>query len=186
MRNLIFILIGFMGLTAFQFETDITLPAQACQKVELAPFNNLYRVDSTLYRSEQPSKTGMQALEQFGIKTVLNVRNICSDKNELKGTKLQGSKFRINTWTITYKEVIQAIKIIRDSPKPVLLHCKHGSDRTGCIVAVYQMIFHNTPKEKAIDEFKNGGYGYHEKAFPNILRLLEKIDVKQAKIDLGK
>jgi protein tyrosine/serine phosphatase len=63
------------------------------------------------------------------------------------------------------------------SEGPVLVHCHHGADRTGCIVAVYRMIVNDWTREAAIEEFRNGGYGYHDKMFPNLLELLETIDL---------
>jgi tyrosine-protein phosphatase SIW14 len=66
----------------------------------------------------------------------------------------------------------------------LLLHCKQGSDRTGYIVAAYRMAVMNWTKEEAIREFKKGGYGYHEAAFPNIVRLLEALDIERLKLDI--
>lgn len=156
-------------------------PSNWSQKIQCADFYNLYSVDENLFRSEQPTKNGMKGLEDIGVKTVLNVRNIRNDNTEGKGVNIILKHFRINTWTISYDEVISALKIIQESPKPVLIHCKHGSDRTGCIVAVYRMAFMGWEKDKAIEEFKSGGYGYHDKAFPNVLRLLQEIDVNELK-----
>ncbi len=159
-------------------------PLSWSQKVQCADFYNLYEVDKNLFRSEQPTNSGMIGLEKMGIKTVLNLRNILDDKQEAKGTDLKLVHHRINTWTISYDEVVKALKYIKESPKPVLVHCKHGSDRTGCIVASYRMAFMNWTKEEAIREFKMGGYGYHDNAFPNILKLLSKIDIEKLKEEL--
>lgn len=159
-------------------------PENWSQKVECADFYNFHKVDNDLFRSEQPTKAGMKGLETMGVKTVLNLRNIRDDKSEAKGVNMKLIHHRINTWTITYKEVVEAVKSIKNAPKPVLVHCKHGSDRTGCVVAVYRMAFMGWSKEDAIKEFKQGGYGYHEKAFPNIIRLLNKIDINQLKSSL--
>jgi protein tyrosine phosphatase (PTP) superfamily phosphohydrolase (DUF442 family) len=156
------------------------------QRAELQGLNNLYKVDADLYRSEQPGKNDMVLLEKFGIKTVLNVRNIRNDNYEAKYTNLQLQHLPINTWTISYAEVLQSMRAIEKSPKPVLIHCKHGSDRTGCIVAVYRMSKCGWTKEAALAEFRDGGFGFHEKWFPNILRLLNSLDVEQLKKDLKK
>lgn len=159
-------------------------PESWAQKVTAPPLYNLFRVSNDLYRSEQPSKEGMKTLEKIGIKTVLNVRNFSTDKSEGKETNLILKKRRINTWTINYQEVVDALKIIRTSQKPILLHCKHGSDRTGCVTAAYRIAFMNWSKEEAISEFKLGGFGYHDDAFPNILKLLENINPHQLKEDV--
>ncbi|MCE2743296.1 MAG: dual specificity protein phosphatase family protein [Fluviicola sp.] len=159
-------------------------PLDWAKKVELNPMYNLYKVDDDLYRSEQPTKEGMVALESMGIKSIVNVRNILNDRREGKATKLDLYKKRINTWTIKYSEIIDALRLIQKAPKPVLIHCKHGSDRTGCIVAAYRMAFMNWTKEEAIKEFQLGGYGYHEDAFPNILKLLKSINEEKLINDL--
>jgi len=131
------------------------------------PFTNLHQVDQKLYRSEQPSRQGMNYLSGIGINTILNLRHIRSDKNEAKNTKLTLAQVHINTWTMTYDEVVAALKVIRSAKKPVLVHCKHGSDRTGCVVAAYRMVFDNWSKQKAIEEFLQPEYGYHAKLFPH-------------------
>lgn len=159
-------------------------PLDWAKKVELNPLYNFYKVDDDLYRSEQPTKEGMVALESMGIKSIVNVRNILNDRREGKATKLDLYKKRINTWTIKYSEIIDALRLIQKAPKPVLIHCKHGSDRTGCIVAAYRMAFMNWTKEEAIKEFQLGGYGYHEDAFPNILKLLKSINEEKLINDL--
>ena len=66
----------------------------------------------------------------------------------------------------------------------MLVHCKHGSDRTGCVVAAYRMVFNNWSKEDAIQEFKDEKFGYHENMFPNLVNLLESIDVESLKTEV--
>ncbi len=162
----------------------INRPTTWAQKIQSSSFQNLYKVDENLFRSEQPTKMGMKELQDLGVKTILNVRNLRNDNCEGKSSNLILKRKRINTWTIKYDEVVSALRIIQESPKPVLIHCKHGSDRTGCIVASYRMSIQNWAKEDAIYEFKSGGYGFHEDAFKNVLLLLESIDVEKLKNDL--
>ena len=71
-------------------------------------------------------------------------------------------------------------------PGPVLLHCLHGADRTGMMTAMYRMLYQGWPREKAIDELKNGGYGYHA-VWKNIEKYLKRVDVDaiRAQIDQG-
>jgi len=44
--------------------------------------NNLYKIDSGVYRSEQPSHSDFKALEKYGIGESLNLRNRHSDRND--------------------------------------------------------------------------------------------------------
>ena len=72
-----------------------------------------------------------------------------------------------------------ALRQFRAAPKPVLVHCWHGSDRTGSVVAAYRIAFQNWTPAAALDELRHGGYGYHEKWFPNIIALFEKLDAAE-------
>ncbi len=152
--------------------------SQVLPDVEL---KNFYKVDDSLYRSAQPSSKEMKALNDYGIKTVLNLRLYWSDKQEGKHTNLVLLHQPLNTNKVSYDDIVYCMKTIQQAKKPLLIHCLHGSDRTGCMVAVYRMLYNGWTKEEAIKEFKAGGFGYHEKWFPNILALLKSVDVEKLK-----
>jgi protein tyrosine/serine phosphatase len=154
--------------------------------MEIKPFYNLYRVDEFVFRSEQPTQRGMYVLDSLGYKSILNLRNLKSDRFKARNTRLGLYHKRINTWTISYDEMVIGVKELILAPKPILVHCKHGSDRTGCILAAYRIVQHGWTKEEAIKEFREGGYGFHEKWFKNIIRLLEKINEEQLRKDVEK
>ena len=65
-------------------------------------------------------------------------------------------------------KVAQALKIITEAPKPMLIHCWHGADRTGLMVAAYRMTTQGWNPAQATDELINGGFGYHATLFPGI------------------
>jgi tyrosine-protein phosphatase SIW14 len=154
-------------------------------KLNITGFSNLYKVDDNLYRCEQPSSKGFILIDSIGIKSVIDLRQRKTDNHKIKKTDLKLVNVPMNAWTISYKDIVAGIKAIKEAKKPVLIHCKHGSDRTGCIVAVYRIIMCGWTREDAIKEFRYGGFHYHEKSFPNILRLLETVDIEQLKKDIG-
>lgn len=147
-------------------------------------FNNLFKINDSLYRSEQPSKHGMLELQSLGILSVLNLRNNRSDKRKLGVTNLNGFHIPINTWKLSYADILESLRVIQTSKKPILVHCWHGSDRTGAVVAAYRMVYENWSKEAAITEFMNKKFGYHEKWFPGILTLLKSLDIDLLRNDL--
>lgn len=172
-----------MGCSSSQI-IHTSRPNEWAERVELNGLNNFFKVDEMLYRAEQPRTKEMVALQQFGIKTILNLRLLKDDKFEARKTSLELRHVSVNTLKMSYEEILKAIKIIDKSEKPILIHCLHGSDRTGVVVAIYRMVKQDWTKEAAIDEFKHGGFGYHEKWFPNLLQLLETLDVEKLKSDL--
>jgi protein tyrosine phosphatase (PTP) superfamily phosphohydrolase (DUF442 family) len=53
----------------------------------------------------------------------------------------------------------EALTILNDpSRQPVFIHCAHGADRTGLIIALYRMIHENVPSEKAYAEWIQMGH----------------------------
>lgn len=170
----------------------VVLPARdtnkdegSAQKIELRGFKNLYKINDSLYRSEQPTQAGMKQLENLGIKTVLNFRNHHNDKDEVAHTDLIIERIALNTNKIVYADIVQTLKIIQQSKKPILIHCLHGADRTGCMIAAYRLVYNNYTKEQAIAELMSSEFGYHQKWFPNIIELLKGLDVQQLKKDVG-
>lgn len=174
----------FSGCSSTQTITQ-DRPADWSGKVNVNSLENLYKVDDNLYRSEQPNASDMKALEQFGMKTVLNLRRVQDDNREARNTSLKLHHIPINTFKMSYEELLQSVRIIEKAEKPVLVHCLHGSDRTGVVVAAYRMTTQGWTKEAAIKEFKEGGYGYHDGWFPNLVELLESLDVQKLKTDLS-
>src|SRR5512137_2473616 len=63
-------------------------PESWAQPVEVPGVPGLYRLSDDLYRSGQPSAEGMANLEAMGIKTIVNLRLLASDRDELEGTGL--------------------------------------------------------------------------------------------------
>lgn len=151
-----------------------SLPAQ---KVNATTLDNFYQIDDALYRSGQPGEAQMQELEKRGIKSVLNLRNFHTDSEEAKGTSLKLYHVPMEAGRFTEDQVIEALRVIYNAPKPVLVHCWHGSDRTGLTVAMYRLVFQNWSKEAAIAELKQPEFGYHQWAYYNIIQYIEKVDV---------
>jgi protein tyrosine/serine phosphatase len=86
---------------------------------------------------------------------------------------------------LTEFRIIEALKAINNAEKPVLVHCWHGSDRTGVVVAAYRIVFENWTKEAAISEFRNSDFGYHENWYPNLIDLLENLNTEDIRKQLG-
>jgi tyrosine-protein phosphatase SIW14 len=163
----------------------ITYTYPLAEKIQLNAFQNMYKISDSVFRSEQPNEDGMRALEKFGIHAVLNLRNFHSDDDEAKGTGLKLFRVAMRAGKITDNDILQAMTVLKTAPKPILIHCLHGSDRTGCIVASYRILFQDWSKEEAIQELKNPAFGYHESWFPNIVDVLQKMDVPKMRKELA-
>ncbi|MCZ7646536.1 MAG: tyrosine-protein phosphatase [Planctomycetota bacterium] len=140
---------------------------------------NFHKVSDGLYRSAQPSAEGMRELKDLGVKTVVNLRQFHSDRDEIGETGLGYEHIYFNPFHPEDKEIVRFLQIVsRPERAPVLVHCKHGADRTGTVCALYRVCVEGWSKEDAIEELKEGGYGHHESLFGNLITYIRKLDVE--------
>jgi len=167
-----------------EVKQPVVRPAEWAQPVLQPKLKNFHRLTDKLYRSSQPDDDEMEALEAAGITDILNLRDHHSDKDEAEDTNLRLHRIKMEADDITMAQVRQAMTIIRDAKGPVVVHCWHGSDRTGCVCAFYRMTFQGWSKPEAIRELRQGGYGFHE-MFDEIITLINDADVAALREQLG-
>lgn len=141
---------------------------------------NLYKIDTGVYRSEQPTDADFKALEKYGVREILNLRNRHSDDDEAQGTTLALHRQKMKAHSVSEEQLINALRIIKNRKGPIVFHCHHGSDRTGAVCAMYRIVFQGVSKEKAIHEMTKGGFGFH-RIYKNIIRVIENADVEHIK-----
>jgi protein tyrosine/serine phosphatase len=181
MKKWMFSLAAILLLSAPGFAADARLRPQSWATPVLSEnLHNWYQVDQLVYRSEQPDAEAMAEVEKFGIRRVLTLREYHDDEDETKASGLQIFRIPMNAAKIETKDVVQALKIIKASDEPILVHCWHGSDRTGTVIAMYRIVEQGWSKEAAIDELKNGGYGYHS-IYGNIIDFINNADIDNLK-----
>ncbi|HPW18122.1 MAG TPA: tyrosine-protein phosphatase [Candidatus Aminicenantes bacterium] len=158
-------------------------PESWAVKVESPYLKNLWKVDDALYRSEQPDAAAFEYLRDLGIKSVLNLREHHADKALLDGLDLEEYDVQIQAKAFTDAEIVRALRAIAAARKPMVVHCQHGSDRTGVVVAMYRIVFQGWTKEQALAEMRNGGYGFHAK-YVNITEYIERADIDLIRAEL--
>ena len=103
--------------------------------------------EATFYRSAQLSNDQLQsAVRQHKIRSVLNLRGAHPGQawydEELAVSRALGvahydyalSAHRF----VTKQQIGEVLGIVRNAPKPLLVHCKSGADRTGLVSALYR------------------------------------------------
>ena len=100
-----------------------------------------------LYRSAQPSKDEIRsAVVAYGIKSVLNLRGANAgspwyDDEIAAAGELGLAHFDYPLSArrfVTGQQIAEILDIVRRAPKPLLIHCKSGSDRAGLVAALYR------------------------------------------------
>lgn len=127
-----------------------------------------------IYRSSQPSQAEFLELEKFGFQSVLNLRSHHSDLPLISGLKL--TEYRLKLHEISEDDMIEALKIIQDAPKPLVIHCWHGADRTGAIAIGCRVVFENWTIERALAEFYQPIYGFHRHIYRKLPETVAAFD----------
>ncbi|MCR4576182.1 MAG: tyrosine-protein phosphatase, partial [Lentisphaeria bacterium] len=138
---------------------------------------NFHQVNQEIYRSGQPDANEMASLHTFeGIQSVLNLRENHDDRGEIRQLPVELFEIPMAAGSISEAELVTILRTIKNAPKPMLIHCWHGSDRTGAAVAAYRIVFENWDVEKAVSELMDKKYGHHRTIYKNIPELLRKAD----------
>ena len=133
-------------------------PAQWAQPI--AAQYNLYQMSPTLYRSALPDGEAQALLDKLKIGTVINFLNE-PDDTWLKTPGVVQVQLPYRTNHVDDADVLTALRAIQSAQArgPVLMHCKHGSDRTGLMSAMYRVVVEGWSKEDALKEMTQGGFG---------------------------
>jgi protein tyrosine/serine phosphatase len=103
-------------------------------------------IDGQLYRSAQPTAEQLVSyVRANGIKTVINLRGYHPGvewyDQEVATTKDLGIKhidFGMSaSKMISPQKAAEIVSLMASAPKPILIHCQSGADRSGLVAALY-------------------------------------------------
>lgn len=102
-------------------------------------------VGGEVYRSGQPSPDLLESYrDTYGIRTVINLRGASeedwyiAERQAARQLGLFHVDFRMSAdRRLSVQEAEALIALMKNSPKPILIHCRAGSDRTGLASALY-------------------------------------------------
>jgi len=107
----------------------------------LPGLDNVGRVESGIFRGAQPGKDGYATLKRMGIKTVIDLRTTANEKKQVEAAGMQAIAVPIVMSRKGLREKVDRVVALMADPanQPVFVHCRHGQDRTGIVVAAYRM-----------------------------------------------
>jgi protein tyrosine/serine phosphatase len=163
----------------------VTRPATWARRLERPGLPNLHQVDAGYYRGAQPTAEGMAELVSMGIRTVVNLRALHSDRDEIGKLPLGYEHISAKAWHAEDEDVIRFLKIVTNPEKqPIFVHCQHGADRTGTMTAVYRIVIQGWSKDNAIAEMTQGDFGFHT-IWQNLVRYIRELDVEKIRAGAG-
>jgi tyrosine-protein phosphatase SIW14 len=121
---------------------------------------NFDQVDAHVYRGGQPTDDGFHYLAKLGVKTIIDLREA--------GDRAQAEERAVTASGMTYvnvpmtgltppteAETAKVLGILEDSHGgPVFVHCKHGADRTGAVIAAYHIDHDQWENARALKDAK--------------------------------
>ena len=119
-------------------------------------WTNLHPVAEGVWRSNQPGRNRYGQFEALGLKTIINLRgqqNFASVRFEQEacdrlGITLHHLSLKARKLA-TGAEYVALLELMQRAPKPLLIHCKSGADRTGLAAALYLIDRQIVPLEAA-------------------------------------
>jgi protein tyrosine/serine phosphatase len=126
-----------LAAAVFCFAGERGLPAQN-------GILNFGQVNDRLYRGAEPDAAAVRNLGQLGVKTIIDLRT----GREVRTQEAAEAAAAGITYTNipfaglgrpTDAQVAKVLSTIEASPGPVFVHCEHGCDRTGTVIACYRI-----------------------------------------------
>lgn len=166
-------------------DSEKTSARQWAVSVSRTGLPNFYKVSDDVYRGAQPEKAGFQELKKMGIRTIVNLRSFHSDRENIEKNGFAYEHIYAKAWHPEDKEIVRFLRIVGDKKRtPVFVHCQHGADRTGIMVAAYRIAICGWSKEEAIREMTEGGFGFHP-IWENLIQYIRDLDFEKIRAEAG-
>lgn len=123
------------------------------------------KVSEDLYRSARPSRVDLFTLKhEYGIKTVLDLEDsekaVALEESFAREVGVEFLSVPIDGfWGPKTADANAVLQYLSDpSRRPLLVHCKHGQDRTGVAVGLYRVFIEGMKPETAYREMLDRGF----------------------------
>lgn len=136
---LVFLLIGYVLAVIVQGNFRSITPAEA-------------------YRSGQLGSDKLaEYVKQYNIKSILNLRGKHAGESWYEDEVAMSAKLNLPHYDVglssdhelTESEVRQLMEIFEKAPRPILIHCQAGADRSGLVAAMWKVVVDKEPKDLA-------------------------------------
>ncbi len=127
------------------------------------------QVSPVLYRGGRPKEAGIRQLRRIGIKTIVSLESewlnrqpgeLDKERQSVKAAGMQHYWMPIHPVSgPTLRELDAVLAVIAASnDQPVFVHCDHGNDRTGIVIAAWRVRIQGWSFDEAYAEMMRAGF----------------------------
>ncbi len=148
--------------------TTFVKAPDSCRSNLNSPISRFCQVkQNVLWRGAKPDTEGVIWLIEHGVRTIVNLELMHDDLSRVEQVELTTQKifnidyFRVKDWellpvlasSVEDEHVVHFLAIASQKAyQPVYVHCRSGQNRTGVMVAAYQIIIEGNPDIDAVIE----------------------------------
>ena len=120
-----------------------------------ALWTNFHKLDDQVWRQNHPSPARLAQLKAMGVASVLSLRGHTSAVSQMEAAACAELGLTHRTIRLRAQKLPKQVELaalfdaFRDMPKPMVVHCKSGSDRTGLASVIYLHAFKGVPLDEA-------------------------------------
>jgi protein tyrosine phosphatase (PTP) superfamily phosphohydrolase (DUF442 family) len=124
---------------------------------------NVQMTDAKIVRGSQPSGQVLSVLKSAGVTTIINLRNedvlVAQEGLMAKRFGLNYLNIPMNIFDVPSKQQIKSfLSAIDKASGKVYVHCQHGQDRTGTMIAMYRIAHDGWDANRAYQEMLSCGF----------------------------
>lgn len=138
-----------------------------------ASLENFHDVRTGLFRGGHPDTSGIASLESRGVKTIVDLEidngveadgdDISQELSDAANAGITVLRFPMSAFDSPddeFDRMIDQIMVILSDPSrgPIYVHCAHGQDRTGLVIALERVIDEGWSPKDAHDEMLALGF----------------------------
>ena len=157
-------------------------PAPAETRVSVAaPAPDIARfaeVEPGFYRGARPSATAILELRDRGVRTIVSLREDDDERARVLAAGMDYVELPMTATPFGAKlptdaQVRTFLDVVGDPVRrPVFVHCRHGRDRTGVMVALWRVRRGGWAPEAAVDEMEDRGLSPQYRNYRRFIRNL--------------
>lgn len=123
--------------------------------------------ENKVYRSGHPVRDQFEyVVKKYKLKSVLILTGSMPKELEQENKIAAEENMKIlflpisDKAPLTKENLFKIVEFLQESPKPLLIHCRAGADRTGLVSAIYRHLFMNASIDEAKHDMLNANWGH--------------------------